>query len=230
MLSYICCLKHSNYTYCLTLAVHLFVVGLIVTTRDILEPLFIIEIPLYCFLDAFLKLEARLPSQFSLQLGGVDGIAGIVSRSVGDEGDEVEVLALLPSEQPVDGLYDNLDDVDVLPLVEASDVVCFGNASVVEDDVDGPCMVLHIEPVADVLPLAVYRLRFAVADVVNEEGDELFGELVGALVVRAVCDDGRHAVGIVVSPDEMVAAGLCCGVGAVGVVACVLVEEVGQRY
>ena len=98
-----------------------------------------------------------------------------------------------------------LDDVDVLPLVEASDIVGFGNLASVEDKVDGPRMVLDIEPVAYVLAFAIYGQWLAVADIVDEQRDQLFGKLVRPVVVRAVGDQRRHAVGVVVGPDEVVA-------------------------
>ena len=68
-------------------------------------------------------------------------------------------------------------------------------------------MVFHVEPVADVLAFAIDRERFAVADIVDEERNELFGELVRTVVVRAVRYDGRHPVGVVEGTDEVVAAG-----------------------
>ncbi len=59
------------------------------------------------------------------------------------------------------------------PLVEATDVVGLGHAAVVEYRVDGPGVVLDVEPVADVFAPAVDRQRPAVADVVDEQGYEL---------------------------------------------------------
>ena len=80
--------------------------------------------------------------------------------------DEIHILAVLAAEQAVNGFYDNLDYVDVLPLVEAADVICVCYFSIVEDDVDGPCMVLDIQPVPHVLALAVDGQRLLVTDVV----------------------------------------------------------------
>ena len=68
-------------------------------------------------------------------------------------------------------------------------------------------MVFHVEPVADILAFAIDRERFAMADIVDEERNELFGELVRTVVVRAVRYDGRHSVGVVEGTDEVVAAG-----------------------
>ena len=51
------------------------------------------------------------------------------------------------------------------------------------------------------------------ADVVDEERDELLGELIGAVVVGAVGHDGGHAVGVVERTHKVVAAGLAGRIG-----------------
>ena len=73
-----------------------------------------------------------------------------------------------------------------------------------ENHVDGAGMVFHEEPVAHVLALAIDRQRLLVADVVDEERNQLFGELVRAVVIGAVRDNRRHAVGVVERAYEMV--------------------------
>ena len=73
-----------------------------------------------------------------------------------------------------------------------------------EDDVNRACVVLDIEPVADILAPAIHRQRFAMTDIIDKERDKLLRELVRPVIVRAVRHDRRHPVGIVESPDEMV--------------------------
>ena len=148
-----------------------------------------------------------------------------MAEAVGDEGDELLRLTLGIAEKAVHCLDDDLYEVDVLPLVEAADVVCVGDLSLMEDEVDGTCVVFHKQPVADVLALSVYGQRLAVADVVDEEGDQLLGELVGTVVVGAVGDDRRHSVCVVVCAHEVVAAGLGCRIWGMGVVFGRLEEE-----
>ena len=154
----------------LAVFVHLVVVLLVGAGGDVVEPLLIVQVPADGLLYALFKLQARLPAQLALQLAAVDGIAEVVSGTVGDVGDEIHVLALLTSEQPVDGIDQHAYDVDVLPLVEAADVVSLGNHPLMEDEVDSPRMVFHVEPVAHVLALSVDRQRLAVADIVDEQG------------------------------------------------------------
>jgi len=91
-----------------------------------------------------------------------------VSESVGDVGDQTLALTFRVAEKTVNGLDDDLDEVDVLPFIEAADVVGVGGLTLVEDEVDGAGMVLHVQPVAHVLTLAVDGKWFAVAYIVDE--------------------------------------------------------------
>ena len=189
----------------LTVLVHFFVVLFVVAGGDVVHPFLVVEVPADGFFDAFLELERRFPTKFFLELGGVDGVALVVAGAVGNVGDEVHVLAFLTAEQTVDCLDYYLDDVDVLPFVKAADVVGLGNLALVENEVDGACVVNHVEPVAHVFALAVNGERLAMADIVDEQRNQLFRELIRSVVVRAVGDDGRHAVCVVECADKVVA-------------------------
>ena len=149
-----------------------------------------------------------------------------MAQAVRHVGDEVQVFAFGTTEELVDGLNHDLDDVDVLPFVEAADVIGFGNLPVMENHVDGAGMVFHKKPVAHVLALAVNRKRLFVADVVDEQRNQFFGELVRPVVVTAVRHDGRHAVGVVEGAYKMVGTRLGSGIRAVWRVLRRLVEEV----
>ena len=186
----------------------------------------IVEVPTDGALNAFLKLQARFPTQLALQLGAVDGVAQVVPGAVGHIGNQVERIAFGVAEQAVDGLDDDLDNVDVLPLVEAAYVIGVRHPALVENEVDGAGMVFHIEPVAHVLALAIHREGLAMPNVVNEQRYQLFGELVRTVVVRTVGHDGRHAVGVVERPHKVVGRGFGSTVGAMRVVFGVFVKEV----
>ena len=115
----------------------------------------------------------------------------------------------------MDGLDGELHDVDVLHLVVASNVVDFAFTSFAHHEVDGLAVVFHVEPVAHVLSLAVDGELLASEDVVDDQRNELLGEVVGAVVVRAARDADRHVVGVSVGFHNHVGRRLRCGVGAV---------------
>ena len=142
----------------------IFVILLILSTCDVIHPRFVLQVPLDGLLDPFFELERWLPTEFALELGAVDGVSCVMTKAVGNVCDEVEVCSFWSAEESIYCVDDGLDDVNVLPLVEDSDVVGFGYGAVVEDGVDGACMIYYIKPVAYVLALAIDRERLAMAD------------------------------------------------------------------
>ena len=142
----------------------------------------------------------RPPAELALQLGGVDGVAAVVAGAVGDP---VEVLGVAPH-----GLQDHAEHGDVVLLAISPDEVGLPHAALGEDVPDGRGVVLGVDPVSDVLALAVELGAHAVDDVGDLPGDELLHVLVGAVVVGAVGDRGAQAVGAGPCAHEHVGAGL----------------------
>ena len=155
--------------FVLLCVVHSFVILLIVTRGHIIQPLFVLEIPLDGLLNTLLELQRRFPPKFLLKLGGVDGITGIMAKAVSNESNQIHVFAFFTTKQTVNRVDDYFDDFDVLPLVETSDIVGFGHLALMEDEVYGTGMVFYKEPVAHVLTLALDGERLTVADIVYEE-------------------------------------------------------------
>src|SRR5581483_2656512 len=63
----------------------------ITAASDFLDPRIVLQVPLNGFADSALKGFARLPSEFAFDLRCVHGVAAIVPRAVGDEGDQLFV-------------------------------------------------------------------------------------------------------------------------------------------
>lgn len=142
----------------------------------------------------------RPPAQLALELGRVDGVAAVVAGAVGDP---VEVLGVASHR-----LQDHAQHGDVVPLAVGADEVGLPRAALGEDVPDGRAVVLGVDPVADVLALAVELGAHAVDDVGDLPGDELLHVLVGAVVVGAVGDRGAQAVGAGPGADQHVGARL----------------------
>ena len=118
--------------------------------------------------------------------------------------DEIHILAFLSAEQSIHGLDNHLDDIDVFPLVETTDVVSLGSLTLVENHIDGTGMIYYIQPVTHVLTLTIYRQWLAMTDIVDKQRNQLLWELIWTVVVRAVGYDGKHTVCIVESAHEVV--------------------------
>ena len=144
-----------------------------------------------------------------MNFGGIDGVAEIVAFAVGNVSDEVFTLAEL--------MDDELDNVDILHFVMAADVIDLPYSAVLEDKVDGFAMIFNIKPVAYIETLPVDRERFVVETVDDHERNELFGEMIGAIVVAATGNSRREAVSTMVGLDEKVSPGFGGGIGRRGV-------------
>ena len=112
-----------------------------------------------------------------------------------------------------------MNDFEVGLFVPAADVVNLANLSRFEYAANGAAMVFDVEPVADLLSIAVHRQGLAGERIDDHQRDELFREVIGAVVVAAVSGEHRQAVGVVVGTHQVVARGLAGRVRAVGLVA-----------
>ena len=181
-------------------------------------PFLVVQIPADRGAETFVKAMVPLPAELALELGAVDGIAAIVAEAIFDVGDEGfqrggGVAAFLGDEGD-----EAAQEGDILPFVLAADVVGFADAAAVHDRPDRFVVILDIDPVADVLAVAVDGERLAFQHVEDHQGDELLGELEGAVVVGAVRDGDREAIGMEVGFGEVVAGGFGGRIGRAGIV------------
>ena len=75
-------------------------------------------------LKSFLEGQRRSSTQLALQLRRIDGIAEVVSGTVGYESDELLALALRTPEFSVHNIAQKPDKINVFPLVVTADIVC----------------------------------------------------------------------------------------------------------
>ena len=110
---------------------------------------------------------------------------------------------------------DRLDHLEVGHFAAAADVVGLARAALGEGEAHGGAVVPDVEPVANVLAVAVDRQRLLAPSVEDHQRDQLLGKLAGAIVVGAIGRDRRQAIGVVVGAHQMIGGGLGRGVGAV---------------
>src|SRR3546814_7802997 len=92
------------------------------------------------------------------RLGGVDRVAQIVAGAVVHEGDEAAAgLAAGTRPQLVHEIADRLHHLDVAALAVAADVVALADAPPRQPGDQGLRVILHVQPVAHVLALAIDR-------------------------------------------------------------------------
>ena len=109
-------------------------------------PPFVVEIPANRFLNPAVEGLERAPSELTLKLGRVDGIAQIVPRPVRNEGDELFVWTT-DEAQTIQKDANASHHVDIAAL--AANIVLLPNAAALNDDIESPRMVLDVEPVGE---------------------------------------------------------------------------------
>ena len=129
----------------------------------------------------------RLPAELGPELGRVDRVAAVVAGAVAHP---VEVVL-----GAAEAFEDLTEHRDVVQLAVGADEVGLADAALGQDGPDGGAVVLGVDPVADVAPVAVELGADAVDEVRDLARDELLNVLVGAVVVGAVGDGGREAEG-----------------------------------
>lgn len=142
---------------------------------DVFPPFLVIQVPLDSLLNTVLEHGFRQPAEFVVDLGWVDSVTLVVTLAVSNVFDQGVRL--------VQVVTDQLNDVDVVHFVVATDVVDFANRPLFQNEVDGLAVVFNVKPVADVLTFTVNRQRLVVQGSLNHQWDQLFRELVRAVVI-----------------------------------------------
>src|ERR1044072_9217321 len=190
-------------------AVLLLVVLAVLAGADRAPPLLVVAVPLHGPLQPLGEVDLRLPAELVAELLGGERVAAVVARAVGDVLDQRLVGAGQLDHPP--------DDLDVLALVGAADVVGLAGPAVHQHRVDPAAEVLDEEPVADLPPVPVHRQRGSMHRVQDHQRNQLLWILPRAVVVGAAHDRGLDAVGVDVGGDEQVAGRLGRRVGRGGV-------------
>ena len=149
-----------------------------------------------------------------------------MSGAIGHIGDEGFILRAVGAwTQLVEDATDRLDHFEIRALVVSAYIVCLARHALLVHQAERGDMVVDMQPVANVGALAIDRQRLAVQAIEDDQRNELFGEMVGTVVVGTVRDQRRQAVGVVPGADEMVGSSLRGGVGRMGRVGRLFGEE-----
>ena len=175
----------------------------------------LVQVPLNGLPQSGFESVGGLPAEFGLNLFRIDGIAAVMAGAVRDEGDEAARVTTQRGGQFIYHIADHLHEMQVGQFVLAAYIVSLPGFAAGENVPQRLTMVADMEPVAHVEAIAINGDGLAAQHFLNDDGNELFRELIRAVVVRAARDDGWQAVGVVVAAHEHVAGGLAGGVGRV---------------
>ena len=126
-----------------------------------------------------------------------------MARPVCHIGDQVPA-GCVGRAQLVHQVADALDNFQIGALIETADIVFLSQLPLFRDQHEGAGMVVHIQPVTDVLAGAVDRQRQPVQRIQDHQRDQFLRKLVGPVIVRTVGDDHRQAIGPLPRRGEVV--------------------------
>jgi len=172
---------------------------------DGVDPGRVFGVPLDGLEETFFETLGWLPAKIVFDFGGVNGVAEIVSGSVGNEGDLFFYFVGGLVCEFGDRVADSVDDLEVCSFGVATDVIGFADFAFGHYFEDCFGVVTDEQPVADVCAFAVDGERLSGEAVHRHYGDQFFGELVGAVVVAAVGDFCGETVGVFPCSDEVIA-------------------------
>jgi len=105
-----------------------------------------------------------------------------------------------------------LHQVNIAQLGVAADGIGFADSAAGHNSVEGFHVILYKNPVADIFSVSVYRNGRSAERLTDNYRNQLLGELIGAIIVGAICDKSRQAVSVCPSAYQVVGGGLTGGV------------------
>ena len=189
---------------------------MVAAARHLVAPVAVGQIPFDRAAQAGLEGDARAPAEFALDLLAVDGIALVVPGAVLDEADQALMWAIRRvGHQLVQQGTDRASDLDVGALAAPADVVGLARAPLRQGQAESRGMVFDEEPVTHVVARPVDWQRLTRQRLEDEDRDQLLRELIGAVIVGAVGDQHRQAVGVMPGAHQVVRTGLAGRIGRV---------------
>src|SRR5262249_41102216 len=105
-----------------------------------------------------------------------------------------------------------IDDLQIGPLVAATDVVFFARLTVCERQQNARAVIFDKKPVAHITAVSVNRQWLSVKRIEQHQRNQLFRKLIWTVVVRAIGNDRRQTICLLPGTDQMVSRSFRCGV------------------
>ena len=171
-------------------------------------PGFIGEIPRNGLTQTGLKIVLSSPPQLTLDARGVDRITLIVARSIRHMFNQLGMRHMRGFGKRSSRLSQIAWTTSRLVRSESSHKVNPPRLPLGNRQNKRPGMVLNMKPVADLKAGSIHRQRLSRECLENHQGNQFFRKLKRTVVVGAVRDERRKAIGFVPGLDEMVRTGL----------------------
>src|SRR5262249_12126677 len=133
----------------------------------------------------FIEDRLRQPAELAADFASIDRVAVVMAGAVSNKGNETLVRSTLGAKFIENGV-DLAHNLKIRALAVAPDIVGLADPTPLKHEDKSPRMILDVEPVANVRALAINRHRLAGGPFEDHERNELFRELIWAIVIRAI--------------------------------------------
>src|SRR6267378_6719231 len=147
-------------------------------TGDIRNPFLIFEVPTDRLAQTAVERFLRLPTKLAFDLARINPVAPIMAGPVLHESDLLPIgFAVAPRLALVQDITDAMHHLKVRLLVRGADIVGLARPASRQHAPDCSTVVRNVEPVTNVLAVAVDRQPFSRESAANDKRDQFFGEL-----------------------------------------------------
>ena len=144
----------------------------------------------------------------------------VVTRPVGDISDLATIgLPIRTRAEFIEQITQRVHHLQIGLFIPAADVIHLAQASGRKDPANGTAVILDVEPVTNLLTIAINWQRLTRQRVVDHQRNELFREMEGAIIVGAIGGQHWQTIGVVVGTHQVVGRRLARRVGTVRLVA-----------
>ena len=137
---------------------------------------------------------------------------------VGDKGDKIGIGACIARAQSVQNTAQRFNQFKVRVFVFTTDVIATPQHALFQNQQKRVGVVLDIQPIANIAPIAINGQGFFRQRVQNHHRDQFFRKMIGAVVVRTIRQHHRQAIGFMPRADQMIRTCLGRGIGAARVI------------
>ena len=109
-----------------------------------------------------------------------------MARTIGNEGDQIAIVrhALrLIRRQLFQQLTNGFHHLDIFTFVMTADIVSFARFAAGRHQIQRSGVIFHVQPIADLLSIAIHRQRLARQRVKDRQRDQLLGKVIRAVVI-----------------------------------------------
>ena len=119
-----------------------------------------------------------------------------MTRAIAHKGNQLTGILRQLTRQLTHQITERMDNIQVLHLIIAANVVHIAWNSLMKHHINGSTMVADVKPVAHILPIAIYRQRLTQQNIQAHQRNQLFRKLIRPIIIRAVRNQRGHSVGM----------------------------------